>query len=166
MSFQYTAINFDHNVAFPGVETVRTMSNAMVERGELASTVLRVLDTLEEGQGYTVAFNYLHDGHGGALNVVETAFDHGEGYAVATHEIARIKVTNGIGFKSLMGAIDEHAKNIAMASAVGLWSDPDTGEIVLDAAWVVRSRELAEAVGHDHKQHSIYDIINEKEIIL
>lgn len=166
MSFDYTAINFDHNEAFPGVETVETMATAMTERGELACTVLRVLDTLEEGQGYTIAFNYLHDGHGGALNVVETAFDHGEGYVVATHEIARIKAANGIDFKSLMRAIEEHAKHIAMASAVGLWSDPDTGEIVLDTAWVVRSRELAEAVGHDHKQYSIYDIINEKEIIL
>lgn len=166
MSFQYTAIEFDHNDAFPGSETVRTMSNAMVERGNLASMILRVMDTLDHGQGHTICFNYLHDLNDGPLNAVEMAMDHGEGYVVATREIMRLKSGHFTDFKSLMQAIEDNAERIALSDGVGLWMDPDTGELVLDTVLVHFHREIAVNTGHFYRQYSIYDIVNGEEIVM
>ena len=166
MSFTYTAIDFDHNDAYPGVNTAATVAIAMVERGNLASTILRVMDTLDHGQGHTIAFNYL-DGMGdGAINEVETAMNYGQGYVVATHEVARIKSGHFTDFKTLMRNIERNGKQIALSDGVGLWMDPDTGELVLDTITVHYYREHAMEVGKFYRQHSIYDIIAGEEIIL
>lgn len=168
MTFQYTAIEFDHNDAFPGSETVRTMSNAMVERGNLASMILRVMDTLDHGQGHTICFNYLNGGalNSGALNAVETAFYGGAGYVVATREIMRLESGHFTDFKSLMQAIEDNSERIALADGVGLSTDPDTGETVLDIVLVILHREIAVNAGRGYRQYSIYDIVNGEEIVL
>lgn len=162
MSFNYTSVSFDVSEAFPFEGDADAA--ATLERGELACTVLRVLDTLEEGQGHTIGFDRVDDiGH---FNPVETAAMNGKGYLVATREIARVKSSNGIDFKSLMGTIADNDRSLSMSHGVGVWSDPDTGEIVLDAVVVYWSRATAEMIGREFRQYSIYDIANEEEITL
>lgn len=164
MSFQYTSIQFDHNDAFPLAGDADAMATAMLERGDLACTVLRVLDALEDGEGHTIAFG-LEDSVG-YFNPVDSAAMRGEGYVVAHREIARFKSVGCTDFKSLMRDISDNARSIATSDGVGLWSDPDTGELVLDAVRVYLDRDNAECAGRAYLQYSIYDIAAGDEIVL
>lgn len=164
MSFDYTSINFDHNDAFPLAGDADAVATAMMERGELACTVLRVLDALEDGQGHTIGFGRMDDM--GYFNPVDSAAMRGEGYVVAHREIARVKSVGGTDFRSLMGDIADNARSVATSDGIGVWSDPDTGELVLDAVRVYLDRDNAECAGRAYLQYSIYDIANEKEIVL
>lgn len=115
MSFNYTSVNFDISDAFPFEGDADAA--ATLERGELACTVLRVLDALEEGQGHTIGFDRVDDiGH---FNPVETAAIQGQGYIVATREISRVKSVNGIDFRSLMGDIADNDRSLSMSHGVG-----------------------------------------------
>ena len=164
MSFQYTSLNFDHNDAFPLAGDADAMATAMLERGELACTVLRVLDGLEYGKGHTIAFDRVDDM--GYFNPVDSAAMRGVGYIVATREIARFKFVRDTDFRSLMSDIADNSRDIAASDGVGLWSDPDTGDVVLDAVRVYLSRDTAENVGRAHMQYSIYDISAGEEIFM
>lgn len=164
MSFRYTSISFDHNVAFPLAGDADAVAAAMLERGELACTVLRVLDALEEGQGHTIAFGRTDDM--GYFNPVDSAAMRGVGYVVAHCEIARINPGYHTDFRTLMGDIADNARSVAMSDGVGVWSDPDTGEIVLDAVRVYLDRDNAECAGRAYLQYSIYDIGAGEEVVL
>lgn len=164
MTFDYTSIHFDHNDAFPLMGDAATAATATLGRGELACTILRVLDALEDGQGHTIAFGY--EDSMGYFNPVDTAAMRGEGYVVAHREIARIASGHFTDFRTLMRDIADNARSIAKADGVGVWSDPDTGEIVLDAVRVYLDQGNAESVGRAYLQYSIFDIAAGKEIVL